>query len=137
MADQPHPPIVPPPLSQHTELSCIRCDYSLIGLSHDGVCPECGTSIQHSIHDNRLDYADPAFIARLARGATLLKFSINCVVALIIAALAGLILSMILSLVFNRDLVEFGWGVLGVAAVMLGLLSVLTRLMGSLHRLTP
>ncbi|MCH8270947.1 MAG: hypothetical protein IH985_07020 [Planctomycetes bacterium] len=136
---KPHPPTTPrpPALEGQVEFTCIKCEYSLAGLAIDGSCPECGTSIQHSIHGNRLDYADPAFIARLARGATLLKFSINCVVALIIVALAGLILSMILTLVFDRDLVELSWGVLGVAAVVLGLLSVITWLMGSLHLLTP
>ena len=35
-------------LAQGNWFMCLRCGYSLDGLSHDGSCPECGTSYTRS-----------------------------------------------------------------------------------------
>lgn len=41
-----------PRLSLETDalIVCCACGYDLRGLGHDGVCPECGTEVQSSIH---------------------------------------------------------------------------------------
>ncbi len=51
---------------------CVRCRYDLKGLSPDGLCPECGMSVERSLALDRLYLADPAWLARLARGQTLI-----------------------------------------------------------------
>jgi hypothetical protein len=61
---------------------CRRCGYNLRGLPHTGRCPECSASIERSLRGNILDVADPAYLHRLRRGATLVEISILTFVAL-------------------------------------------------------
>ena len=58
-------------LSAH-DPNCVRCGYKLHGLPHDGNCPECGLSVTTSLRGFRLSSADPAYIAALKSGATLI-----------------------------------------------------------------
>ena len=48
---------------------CRHCGYNLRGLAPEGRCPECGTPIGLAVHGDLLGYADPVWVARLARGA--------------------------------------------------------------------
>ncbi len=50
------------------DLPCIRCGYNLKTLLPDGICPECGLSIDQSIRRGLLRYSDPQWVARIAAG---------------------------------------------------------------------
>ncbi|MHC5023866.1 MAG: hypothetical protein ACYTGG_08130 [Planctomycetota bacterium] len=54
-----------------TTLACVDCGYDLRGLPEDGHCPECGTPIARSVGGDRLEYANPAWLARLIAGQAL------------------------------------------------------------------
>ncbi len=71
------------------DLACVRCAYNLRTLRADGVCPECGTAIARSLHGQLLAYADPDWVARLARGANWTVRGINCILLTLILALVG------------------------------------------------
>ncbi len=71
--------IRPPPLeavAARTEnvvgvsIPCIGCGYELAGLPLDGQCPECGVRLEVSHDPIRLCFADPAWLTRVARGAS-------------------------------------------------------------------
>ncbi len=51
------------------DLPCVRCGYNLRGLPASQGCPECGTTITLSLRGEGLVFRDPAWVARLARGA--------------------------------------------------------------------
>ncbi|MGV6814963.1 MAG: hypothetical protein ACWA5W_08150, partial [Phycisphaerales bacterium] len=44
---------LPKEKSEHKELRCERCGYSLTDLTDKGVCPECGTDIALSVPRKR------------------------------------------------------------------------------------
>ena len=41
------------------DLACVACSYNLRGLSPDGACPECGTTVERSTRGNLLRFSDP------------------------------------------------------------------------------
>ncbi len=51
------------------DIVCRKCSYNLRGLSPEGRCPECGTSIGWSIHGDLLRFSDPVWVSHLANGA--------------------------------------------------------------------
>lgn len=52
--------------------ACIRCDYDLCGVSTDTACPECGTSVKHSLANTfPVKHASPEYIALLYWGSVL------------------------------------------------------------------
>jgi len=73
------PPEASPPLGPDGALAadvpCRRCAYNLRGLRPERRCPECGTPIGRSIVGDLLEYCDPDWVARLARGATIVLWS--------------------------------------------------------------
>lgn len=137
MENQPQHPIPAPPASQLSELICVRCAYSLAGLANDGVCPECGASIHHTIRGNRLDYANPQYLAQLAKGAGLLTFSATCVVGMVLFGLLAMILGLLASAIWGQELVEFVWSALGFVGLGLFLITITTWFIGSLRLLSP
>ena len=47
---------------------CRKCGYDLRGADPAGRCPECGTAVALSARPDLLRFADPAWVATLARG---------------------------------------------------------------------
>src|SRR5688572_22545768 len=52
-------------------VACRRCGYDLRTLGAGGNCPECNTPVRASLRGDQLWFADPRWIARVARGAEL------------------------------------------------------------------
>ncbi len=50
-------------------LPCARCGQDLKGQPRDGECPSCGFDVALSLQGDRLDFANPQWIARLRAGA--------------------------------------------------------------------
>ncbi|HPF41142.1 MAG TPA: hypothetical protein P5081_15625 [Phycisphaerae bacterium] len=50
------------------DLPCRRCGYNLRTLAEAGRCPECGSPVGLSTRGNFLQFADPDWVARVARG---------------------------------------------------------------------
>jgi hypothetical protein len=67
-----------------TDVACKQCGYNLYTLALAGVCPECGTPVEHSLRGFLLKYASPEWVGRVARGGWLL------VVAAVLMVLGGL-----------------------------------------------
>lgn len=71
------------------DLFCASCGYNLRGLAPDGKCPECGTPVSRSIYGIYLRYCDAAWVEKLRRGGSLLRWSI--VLSILLAVSAGLV----------------------------------------------
>lgn len=75
-------------LTSATELRCITCGYDLRSLPTEESCPECGAPIELSLRGDLLSRSDPAWVARLARGQSLLvlgvRFCLICMVCAIV-----------------------------------------------------
>ena len=56
--------------------NCFICSYDLIGLSPEGVCPECGSPISRSLAGNQLINASPDYLVKLHRGVFLVQAAI-------------------------------------------------------------
>lgn len=54
---------------------CRYCSYNLRGLPRDGRCPECGTAISQSLHEDLLVYSAPRYVRRLAFGVRVMFWS--------------------------------------------------------------
>ena len=50
------------------DVTCRKCGYNLRGLSRDGTCPECATAVALSAREDYLCFAEPGYVAKLARG---------------------------------------------------------------------
>lgn len=114
-------PSLPPGTTVAADMPCRRCGYNLRGLPRTGQCPECSASIERSLRGNILDVADPAYLHRLRRGATLVEVSILTLVALPLIGFAVAIFSSVLPNIG----VEVGRAVMFVAVALALLASVL------------
>ena len=54
------------------DVSCVKCEYNLRGLSADVRCPECGEAVTASLRRDRLLFADPSWVGRIVLGQTLI-----------------------------------------------------------------
>ncbi len=71
-------------LTSPTELRCITCGYDLRSLPTEESCPECGTRIELSLRGDLLSLSDSTWVARLARGQSLLVFGFRlCLIVMI------------------------------------------------------
>ncbi len=91
--DAPPPPVMtaPPAEAPPTgterltdDYQCRRCGYNLRGLTLDGKCPECMTSVGRSVHGDLLRFCDPGWMQTLANGMRLF------VVAIVAGIVVGL-----------------------------------------------
>ena len=74
------------------DVPCLRCGYNLRGLKPHGVCPECGVSIDRSLHGNLLTYSAPEYVATLHTGLTCILLAVvTLVVGGLIVGIAGLL----------------------------------------------
>jgi len=78
MPPAPQTPATPPPFAQpapaevlQEDRACARCGYNLRGLRSDGMCPECGAPIQHSLQGNMLKFADGGWLEKVKLGIAL------------------------------------------------------------------
>lgn len=93
-------------LTSSTELRCITCGYDLRSLPTEESCPECGTRIEWSLRGGLLSLSDPAWVARLARGQSLLVLGVRfCLIVMVCAFVIPL---SVFVLVFG---LSFGFGV--------------------------
>jgi len=67
---------------------CINCGYNLRGLVPSGLCPECGSPINRSVHGDFLRYSDPAWLNKLLLGVTLMLW--NMLLGLCLGFSAGI-----------------------------------------------
>ena len=93
-------------LSSPTELRCITCGYDLRSLPTEESCPECGTPIELSLRGDRLSRSDPAWVARLARGQSVLVFGVRFCLICMVCAFVIPFLGVVVGLVF-----AFGFGI--------------------------
>lgn len=55
------------------DIPCQRCAYNLRGLSAEGTCPECGAPVLVALYGDRLELADPQWLAKVSRGCNLCR----------------------------------------------------------------
>ncbi len=68
----PIPRIRPTPTATlEVDVPCVQCEYNLRGLSASGRCSECGEPVASSLRRDRLLFADPSWVGRIALGLTL------------------------------------------------------------------
>jgi len=72
------------------DISCRRCAYNLRGLNQASCCPECNTPVAVSIQGDLLRFADPDWLATLAKGARFLLWGLA--VALLVSLFAGVLM---------------------------------------------
>lgn len=58
------------------DLECRRCGYNLRTLAEAGRCPECGSPVGLSTRGNFLKFADPDWVATIARGLRIIFYII-------------------------------------------------------------
>lgn len=63
-----------PTISTHPP--CVRCGYDLAGLVRDGLCPECGEPVKHSLDVELLGHLPGEQIAQLRRAATCVQWGV-------------------------------------------------------------
>ncbi len=64
------------------DLACRRCGYNLRTQHEQGVCPECGSPVGLSTRGNFLQYANPEWVAKVAKGLQIVFWMIIVEIAL-------------------------------------------------------
>ncbi|MFB3104805.1 MAG: hypothetical protein ACE1ZA_07745, partial [Pseudomonadales bacterium] len=121
-----------------TEPRCITCGYDLRSLPIEQSCPECGTPIELSLRGDLLSQSDPGWVARLARGQSLLVLGVRlCLIVIVCAIVIPVSLGFVLgfglgtnipSRVFDAVFWSFGGALfIGVVVATLGCALVTTQ----------
>jgi hypothetical protein len=72
---------------------CRKCGYNLRGLRRDGLCPECATPVGVSLREDLLCFAEPGYVAKVARGSRWIAQATTVfIVCLITSILSALLL---------------------------------------------
>lgn len=58
-------------------IACRSCGYNLRGVDREGLCPECGTSVEWSLRGFQLRFADRRWLKKLCRGSQLVVTSMT------------------------------------------------------------
>lgn len=109
--------IDPETISVCEDVSCTGCGYNLRTRPVEAVCPECFTPVMESLRTDELRFADPRWLKRVRRGATLLLVA---AFGLIVGSLGPGALGLLLTRVVFSGAVE-----VGIAAVMIVLVLLL------------
>lgn len=80
--------------SIETDIYCIRCGYNLRGLQRSSCCPECSMPVADSLRGDLLSHAAPDWLARIARGASLILYGT-------ILLIGGFVAIILFSVVFS------------------------------------
>lgn len=78
-----------------SDVACRQCGYNVRGLPRDGRCPECAAPISLSLREDYLCYAEPTYVARVARGVGWVVRAANLIIGMLLALLGLLILSLL------------------------------------------
>lgn len=55
---------------------CVSCAYNLCGLSEDGNCPECGTTVLRTLQKDALHFSCPRWLHLVLQGVSLAAFGL-------------------------------------------------------------
>ena len=78
-----YPPPLPRPVVSQTsaDLLCRKCQYNLRGLTHDSLCPECGSPVTLSLRSDQIRYSNPQWIEQVRLGVNIIITGLLLMVA--------------------------------------------------------
>jgi hypothetical protein len=71
---------------------CRGCGYNLRGLARAGLCPECAAPVSVSVRQDFLCFAEPRYVAKLARGNRWIDRGLTLAVAALLLRVGALLL---------------------------------------------
>jgi len=67
-------------------VGCLQCDYDLIGMARDGVCPECGKPVGESLERRLIRHLDIREVRALHRGVVCIMISLLLIAGVVVLA---------------------------------------------------
>jgi len=71
---------------------CRRCGYNLRGLAREGLCPECAAPVSVCARQDFLCFAEPRYVAKLARGDRWISRGLTLAVVALLLLVVGFVL---------------------------------------------
>jgi hypothetical protein len=92
------PPFLPPPSTEiepslAIPIRCIQCQRDIFGLPRNGMCPQCGTPVNDSVHSTMLLYSSPEYTEKLHKGVFLIQATIVASIIMVVVAVVINLLS--------------------------------------------
>jgi hypothetical protein len=92
-------------------------------LARDGLCPECAAPVAVSAHEDFLCFAEPHYVARLARGNRWISRGLTLsVIAALLLFLGAILISGVRPASGLDELLVVAWALLGTISLLAGLL---------------